>query len=83
MSETYSTDGPICPHCGRQYCADEGHYFDEQNYTEQECDECGTTFAVRVYTSTSWTCAPMPPSVPMPKMQTKDMPFHPPPDDNA
>ena len=55
--ETYSTEGPQCPYCGRQYTADESGYYDE-NYTSQECDECGNTFSVQVYTSTSWTCEP-------------------------
>lgn len=60
---TYSTEGPICPYCARQYTADEGHYYDEQNYTEQECDGCEKTFSVRVYTSTSWTCEAIDPEL--------------------
>lgn len=64
MSErTYSTDGPKCPYCARQYTADEPHYFDENNYTEEDCDDCGKKFEVRVYTSTSWTCDPIPDAV--------------------
>jgi len=59
MSETYSHDGPQCPHCGRQFTADEPHYYDEMNYTRDECDECEKPFAVRVYTSVSWTCEPI------------------------
>lgn len=54
--ETYSGEGPMCPYCERQYTADEGGYYDEQNYTEETCDNCGETFDVSVYTSTSWTC---------------------------
>jgi transposase-like protein len=55
MKELYSTEGPICPYCGRQYTADEAGYYDEMNYTSETCDECGNEFSVRVYTSTSWT----------------------------
>lgn len=56
--ETYSTEGPKCPNpaCGRQYTADESHYYDEGDYTEETCASCGETFDVSVYTSTSWTC---------------------------
>jgi NAD-dependent SIR2 family protein deacetylase len=53
--ETYSTEGPECPHCGRQYTADEPHYYDD-NYTEDECDECGKKFKVEVHHSVSWAC---------------------------
>jgi transposase-like protein len=57
MSEyTYSTEGPKCPYCGRQYTADEPHYFDEDRYTEEDCDGCERKFSVRVYSNTSWTC---------------------------
>lgn len=56
--ETYSDEGPICPNpaCGRQFTADESHYYDETGYTEETCDQCGEIFDVEVYTSTSWTC---------------------------
>lgn len=56
---TYSTDGPVCPHCGRAYTPDEAYYYDESRFTEMDCDECGKKFRVRVYTSTSWTCRPV------------------------
>lgn len=59
---TYETEGPKCPYCGRQYTADEACYFDEQNYTEETCDDCGLTFDVDVYTSTTWTSSPRAPS---------------------
>ncbi len=62
--ETYSTEGPECPYCGRQYTADEPGYFDEQGYTEETCDSCGETFDVSVYHSVSWTCSPREPSPP-------------------
>ena len=58
MGETYEREGPKCPYCGRQYTADEPHYFDEMRYTEEECDECGQTFDVSVYTETTWSCSP-------------------------
>jgi hypothetical protein len=57
-AETYSTEGPKCPNpdCGFQFTTDEAHYFDEAEYTEDDCPECGETFDVEVYVSTSWTC---------------------------
>lgn len=58
-SETYSNEGPQCPHCGRQYTADEGHYYDEQNYTEETCDECNKPFSVSVCTTVAWSCEPI------------------------
>lgn len=58
MNETYETEGPKCPHCGRQYTADESHYYDEHRFTEMDCDECEKPFNVRVYLSASWTCWP-------------------------
>lgn len=62
QEDTYSHEGPQCPHCGRQYVADEPHYFDEMSYTEDTCDACGGKFTVRVYTSTSWTCEAVAPA---------------------
>jgi DNA-directed RNA polymerase subunit RPC12/RpoP len=59
LLKTYSTEGPRCPYCSSQFTADEGCYYDESNYTEQECDECGKTFNVSVYTQTSWICTPV------------------------
>jgi hypothetical protein len=56
MSETYSSEGPQCPHCGRQFTADEPHYYDEMNYTEDDCDECGKKFSVNVCMSIAWSC---------------------------
>ena len=54
MSDTYSHEGPQCPHCKRQFTADEPFYYDEQGYTEQECDECGNTFDVEVQSTVAW-----------------------------
>ena len=48
--ETYSHEGPKCPYCGKQFTADEGYFYDEQNYTEQECYSCEKVFDVEVYT---------------------------------
>jgi transposase-like protein len=56
--ETYEYEGPKCPYCGLQYTADEAFYYDEARYTEETCDDCGLTFDVAVYTSTTWTCSP-------------------------
>ena len=49
------TEGPVCPYCGRQFTADEAHYYDEEKYQADECDECGKTFGVEVVHTTSWT----------------------------
>ena len=56
LRETYELEGPKCPCCGRQYTADKPGYYDEMNYTEETCDECGATFDVSVSTSTTWIC---------------------------
>lgn len=56
VEETHESEGPKCPHCGHQYIADDPHYYDEMNYTADECDTCGKPFKVVVYTSTYWTC---------------------------
>lgn len=64
---TYSHEGPECPYCGRQHTADDGHYYDEYNYTEQECDGCEKTFKVEVCLEASWTCHPIEPSLTSPE----------------
>ena len=56
--ETFSTEGPQCPHCGRQYTADESYYY-QADYTEEECDECKNKFRVATEHTTSWTCEPI------------------------
>lgn len=56
MSEHYSTDGPICPHCQHEETPDEAFYYDEGT-AELECGECCTRYSVRVCNSTSWTTA--------------------------
>ena len=58
-SETYSTEGPQCPYCERQFTADEPHYFDEMNYREETCDECGKKFEVDVCSTVAWSCQPV------------------------
>jgi ribosomal protein L37AE/L43A len=58
QQETYSTEGPQCPYCRRQYTADDPVYFDEMGYTRETCDVCSKTFKVSVFTQTSWTCEP-------------------------
>jgi transposase-like protein len=63
-TETFSTEGPQCPHCGVRMTADEGFYYDENRYVEDECHECEKKFSVRVYTSTTWTCTVLPPAAP-------------------
>jgi ribosomal protein L37AE/L43A len=63
-SETYSHDGPECPHCGHTLTPDESHYYDER-YNKDTCPECDHTFSVEVHNSTSWTCTnPRPPENP-------------------
>lgn len=55
-NETISTDGPECPKCGFTFTPDEGHYFDQNQYTEDECPKCETKFKVEVHHSVSWCC---------------------------
>ncbi|MBC7168765.1 hypothetical protein [Phenylobacterium sp.] len=56
--ETYETDGPRCPYCGFLHTPDEPFYYDEDT-TTLECGKCDREFAMRVYTSTSWSCEPL------------------------
>ena len=30
-----------CLSCGQQWTADDSHFYDEMNYTEDDCDGCG------------------------------------------
>lgn len=60
---TYSTDGPECPHCGRQFTPDDSYYYDADNYTKQDCDDCGKQFSVEVHHSVSWSCEVIPDAV--------------------
>ena len=55
--ELYSNSGPVCPHCKHEHSPDEAFYFDEST-DEMECEACAKTFAVSIYTSTSWTTSP-------------------------
>lgn len=59
MPSTFETSGPRCPHCQHLHRADEPLYFDEA-MTEWECEACMVTFAMRVFTQTSWSCTPLP-----------------------
>ena len=54
--ETYSHDGPECPHCGFTSTPDEAIYYDENRYNEDTCPECDQKFSVEVHHSVSWTC---------------------------
>jgi hypothetical protein len=54
---TYSTDGPICPYCGRQFTPDDPSYYDQHQMTELECNNCRGTFSVEVAHSVSWACS--------------------------
>lgn len=58
-SETWSSEGPKCPYCDRQFTADEPFYYDEMNYTQETCDECGSKFEVRVEATVAWACDPI------------------------
>lgn len=55
-TETFSTEGPQCPYCERQFTADESFYYDEGRYDQEECDNCGHKFKVNVCNSTTWSC---------------------------
>lgn len=74
--DTYSTEGPQCPYCKRQYTADEPCYYDERLYTEETCDNCEKTFSVSVCHSTSWSCEPLDDgeddSTPLPSQQSRE-----------
>ena len=62
MDETYSSIGPECPHCGREFVADESWWYEQNNFEDGlECDECGETFDVEVSIETTWTCRERPP----------------------
>lgn len=54
--ETYSSHGPECPYCGHEIYPEDPIFYNENDYTEDDCPKCGETFAVEVYHSTSWTC---------------------------
>lgn len=58
--ETYSTDGPKCPHCGHVQTPDEAFYFDGRRYEKDTCGNCDRPYLVEVEHSTSWTCRPVP-----------------------
>lgn len=53
---TYSSEGPECPYCGFVFTPDEGHYFDENRYTEDTCPECEKKFKVEVFHRVTWSC---------------------------
>lgn len=57
--ETYSTEGPECPHCGHQHqpSEDPAHYYNESSDTST-CESCEKDFKMSVYVSHSWTCEP-------------------------
>ena len=57
--ETYSHEGPTCPHCGHvQNPSDDPFYYDE-DLTEVECGECEKTYSCSLYVSHSWTSNPL------------------------
>ncbi len=58
-TSTFSTEGPKCPYCGDQITADDGMFYDEMNYTEEECYSCGKTFEVSVTIETTLETNPI------------------------
>jgi hypothetical protein len=54
---THSTEGPICPHCERQFTPDDPSYYDPHQMTEIECGQCGRTFKVEVEHRVTWSCS--------------------------
>jgi hypothetical protein len=50
-----STDGPTCPHCGKQVTPDEAFYYDENRYVDDTCDACGKAFRVELHVQHTWT----------------------------
>lgn len=63
-SETFSSEGPQCPYCGCRITPDEGFYYDESSYTEDECPDCEKVFKVETHTSTTWACKTLVPQSP-------------------
>lgn len=55
--ETFSIEGPICPHCGYKHIADEPHYFNTDSDTLW-CENCDMESQMDVSVSYSWTCVP-------------------------
>jgi transposase-like protein len=55
MRETFSTVAPVCPYCEHQHEHDDGFFYDE-NLHSYQCESCGYTFDMSIYTSTSWSC---------------------------
>lgn len=52
--ETYETDEIRCPHCKEVYDDDLDREYDAEG-DEFECPNCGNTFVLSAYTSTSFT----------------------------
>ena len=49
-----SHEGPQCPYCLSQITADDPSYYDESNFIEFTCDDCGLTSKVQVYHEITW-----------------------------
>lgn len=58
-AETYSTDGPECPHCHHvQNVSDDPSIYYDEELAEVECDSCDRTFSCSVHIRHSWTSWP-------------------------
>jgi len=44
---------PKCPHCGEEYCTDEGPYADGEEVEVDWC-ECGKEYVVRASVAVEW-----------------------------
>jgi hypothetical protein len=53
---TVSQEGPQCPYCLSQIReADDPCYYDDNNFIEFICEDCGSTSKAEVYRETTWT----------------------------
>lgn len=51
----YSYRGPQCPECNHVLSADEPHFYDENEYTEDTCPKCSAKFSVSIDQTVAWS----------------------------
>jgi hypothetical protein len=59
MSETYSSDQPICPNCGHEFDTDEGAFYPsfglDEDFEDVECPDCEIKLDFSVSLSPTWS----------------------------
>ena len=55
MMAEFSGDGPICPHCKREFTPDEAGWYED---SVVDCDTCEKQFRMEVETATYWRTTP-------------------------